>query len=45
MTENYLWGMGALTLLVLITWYLAIFGRVDRSDEHKSTSHRISKKH
>lgn len=31
MSENYLWGFGALAFLVLIGLYLAIFGEVDRS--------------
>ena len=44
MQDNYVWGLGALTVLSLIVWYLAIFGRVDKSDENKSVSHRISKK-
>lgn len=30
MTENYIWGFGALAMLVLVAAYLAIFGRVDR---------------
>lgn len=45
MTENYWWGIGALAFLNLIVLYLAIFGKVDRSDEHRSISHRISRKH
>jgi len=34
-----------LILLVVISGYLALFGRVDRSDEQKSFTHKISKKH
>lgn len=43
--ENFLWGLGALAFLNLIAAYLAIFGRVDRSDEHGAIAHRVSKKH
>lgn len=45
MIENFLWGLGAIGFIILIGVYLIIFGKVDRSDEHKSIAHRISKKH
>ncbi|KKQ60015.1 MAG: hypothetical protein US80_C0003G0008 [Candidatus Daviesbacteria bacterium GW2011_GWA2_38_17] len=31
MQENYIWGLSTLTVLILLVWYLAIFGKVDRS--------------
>lgn len=31
MQENYIWGFATLALLIAIVWYLAIFGKVDRS--------------
>lgn len=34
MAENYIWGFGALTLLVLLVYFLAIFGGV--KEKHKS---------
>jgi hypothetical protein len=36
-------GYIGLTIILVIAWYLAIFGEVDRSDE-KPVSHRVSKK-
>lgn len=33
MTENYIWGLGLLTLFALGALLLAIFGGVDRSGE------------
>lgn len=33
-----------LILLIAIVWYLAIFGEVDRSDEHGAIAHKISRK-
>lgn len=42
---DYLIYFSPLILLVGIAWHLAIFGEVDRSDEHRAIAHRISKKH
>jgi hypothetical protein len=35
MTDNYIWGFGALTFLVLLAYSLAIFGGV--KSPHKAT--------
>lgn len=45
MFENFLWGLGALTFIILIELYLIKFGKVDDSDQHPAIAHRISKKH
>lgn len=30
MLENYYWGLGFLIVIILIGFYLAIFGKVDK---------------
>lgn len=38
MTENFIWGIGAITVLILIGLFAAIFGGVEKP--HRSTSRK-----